>query len=208
MVAGTGEAPSGIVAYESTGLPADYRGNLLVTSWGDHVDRALHAQPQRRIVLGPACRRVVRGGEDFRPVGIAVGPDGSRLPQRLGGQIVSRSRQGPHLAAAHEEAGEDDGLRPGQVAALTPTGWRELLGHPRQEIRQAATMALASKGQGRQGDSWPKVLARQERAARRSCRRCGPPPGWERRRRPGPAARWHAPEPEVRAEAVRLLPTR
>ena len=28
MVAGTGEAPSGIVAYESKNLPADYRGAL------------------------------------------------------------------------------------------------------------------------------------------------------------------------------------
>jgi len=40
MVAGTGEAPSGIVAYEAGNLPDDYLGELLVTSWGDHrLDR-------------------------------------------------------------------------------------------------------------------------------------------------------------------------
>src|SRR5258707_5992109 len=37
MVAGTAEAPCGIVSYESVGLPAEYRGLLLVTSWGGHV---------------------------------------------------------------------------------------------------------------------------------------------------------------------------
>ena len=36
MVAGLGEAPSGIVTYQSDGLPADYLGDLLITSWGDH----------------------------------------------------------------------------------------------------------------------------------------------------------------------------
>lgn len=41
MVAGTGEAPSGILAYEFTGLLPEYIGNLFVTSWGDHrIDRA------------------------------------------------------------------------------------------------------------------------------------------------------------------------
>ena len=40
MVAGTGEAPSGILAYESDGFPEEYIGSLFVTSWGDHrIDR-------------------------------------------------------------------------------------------------------------------------------------------------------------------------
>ncbi len=36
MVAGTGEAPCGVLSYEADSLPAEYRGSLLVTSWGDH----------------------------------------------------------------------------------------------------------------------------------------------------------------------------
>ena len=74
MVAGTGEAPSGIVAYESSGLPAEYRGQLLVTSWGDHVIECFSCSAGLR--LGRR-QTLVRGGENFRPVAVAVGPDGA-----------------------------------------------------------------------------------------------------------------------------------
>ena len=50
MVAGTGEAPSGIVAYESDGLPEEYRGTLLVTSWGGSSHRALSARTAGGVV--------------------------------------------------------------------------------------------------------------------------------------------------------------
>ncbi len=76
MVAGTGEAPSGVVAYESSNLPDDYRGTLLVTSWGDHRIERYDLQPHGasfRATMTP----VVAGGDDFRPVGIAVAPDGA-----------------------------------------------------------------------------------------------------------------------------------
>ncbi len=76
MVAGTGEAPSGIVAYESDNLPADYRGDLLVTSWGDHrLDR--FRLRERGASFRSAAEPIVTGGENFRPVGLAVAPDGS-----------------------------------------------------------------------------------------------------------------------------------
>jgi len=76
MVAGTGEAPSGILAYESHGLPAEYIGNLLVTSWGDHrIDRfQLHP---KGATFSAKREPLIEGGENFRPVGIATGPDGS-----------------------------------------------------------------------------------------------------------------------------------
>ena len=35
-VAGTGESPCEVVSYESDGLPAEYRGELLVPAWADH----------------------------------------------------------------------------------------------------------------------------------------------------------------------------
>ncbi len=76
MVAGTGEAPSGVVAYEANNLPEDYRGTLLVTSWGDHRIEQYRLEPHGasfRAVMKP----VVAGGDDFRPVGIAVAPDGA-----------------------------------------------------------------------------------------------------------------------------------
>ena len=76
MVAGTGEAPSGVVEYDGDNLPADYRGSLLVTSWGDHRIEKFRLEPAGasfQAIMKP----VVAGGEDFRPVGIAVAPDGS-----------------------------------------------------------------------------------------------------------------------------------
>ena len=76
MVAGTGEAPSGVVAYESDHLPADYIGDLLVTSWGDHRIERYHLEP-RGASFRSTPSVIVKGDENFRPVGIAVAPDGS-----------------------------------------------------------------------------------------------------------------------------------
>ena len=76
MVAGTGEAPSGVVAYEANNLPEDYRGTLLVTSWGDHRIEQYRLEP-RGASFHAVMKPVVAGGDDFRPVGIAVAPDGA-----------------------------------------------------------------------------------------------------------------------------------
>ena len=76
MVAGTGEAPSGILAYESDGLPEEYLGNLLVTSWGDHRIDRFRLKP-KGASFESLAEPVIVGGENFRPVGIACAPDGS-----------------------------------------------------------------------------------------------------------------------------------
>ncbi len=78
MVAGTGEAPSGIVAYESDGLPEDYLGNLLVTSWGDHRIDRFRLEPKGASFTSVA-EPIVQGDDEFRPVGLATAPDGSLL---------------------------------------------------------------------------------------------------------------------------------
>lgn len=76
MVAGTGEAPSGIVCYESDGFPEDYQGTLLVGSWGDHRIDLFRLKPKGASFTSQ-LEPVVVGGENFRPVGLAVGPDGA-----------------------------------------------------------------------------------------------------------------------------------
>ncbi|MDA0832695.1 MAG: hypothetical protein O2955_03180 [Planctomycetota bacterium] len=76
MVAGTGEAPSGILAYESDGLPEDYIGNLIVTSWGDHRIDRFRLKP-KGASFESIAEPIVQGDENFRPVGIACAPDGS-----------------------------------------------------------------------------------------------------------------------------------
>ncbi len=80
MVAGTGEAPSGIlVCGRKDGkdkLPTDYRGDLLVTSWGDHRIERYSLKPHGASVLANRINIVV-GDENFRPVGIVAGGDGA-----------------------------------------------------------------------------------------------------------------------------------
>jgi putative membrane-bound dehydrogenase-like protein len=76
MVAGTSEAPSGIIAADFTGLPAIYQGQLIVTSWGDHTIEAF-TLTRRGASYSAQSRIVVQGDENFRPVAIAAAPDGS-----------------------------------------------------------------------------------------------------------------------------------
>lgn len=79
MASGTGEAPSGIVSYESDRL-ITLRGSLLTTSWGDHrIEAFTPAAPNEAKGPGPSMDRktIVAGGEDFRPVGLAIAPDGA-----------------------------------------------------------------------------------------------------------------------------------
>lgn len=76
MVAGTGEAPCAVMAYESDNLPEEYRGDLLVTSWGDHRLERYRLRP-RGASFGAEMTPIIRGGENFRPVGLALAPDGS-----------------------------------------------------------------------------------------------------------------------------------
>lgn len=144
-VAGTGEAPCGVTAYESTGLPDDYRGDLLVTSWGDHIIERFHLLPNGASFQAQATT-VVRGGDDFRPVGIAVGPDGSVYFSDWVDKSYPVHGKGRLWRLRMKKPPEDDGLRPGKVAALDAGRLKELLGHPRREIRDAATDALAAKG--------------------------------------------------------------
>ncbi|QDU78930.1 NHL repeat protein [Polystyrenella longa] len=76
MLAGTGEAPSGIVAYDKGTFPAEYHGSLLVGAWGDHRIERFQLVPKGSSFTSHA-EPIVEGGENFRPVGLALAPDGS-----------------------------------------------------------------------------------------------------------------------------------
>lgn len=76
MVAGTGEAPSGLFYGHDPRLPPSCRGRWIVTSWGDHRIESYQLTP-RGATFDGTMTPLVTGGSDFRPVGIAVAPDGS-----------------------------------------------------------------------------------------------------------------------------------
>ena len=76
MIAGTGEAPSGMVVYRGGGLaPAD-EGALLVTSWGLHTLERYRLIRQGASFSSQAEIRI-KGDEDYRPVGIDIDPTGA-----------------------------------------------------------------------------------------------------------------------------------
>ncbi len=76
MVTGVGEAPCAVLSYESDGLPREYLGSLLVASWADHRVERYVLKP-RGASFAAERKPFVQGGANFRPVGLAVAPDGS-----------------------------------------------------------------------------------------------------------------------------------
>ncbi len=78
MIAGTGEAPSGIVSYRGGNLAEADDGALLVTSWGLHtIER--YRLIRRGATFTSLAEIRIKGGEDFRPVGLAVAADGALI---------------------------------------------------------------------------------------------------------------------------------
>jgi putative membrane-bound dehydrogenase-like protein len=77
MASGVGEAPCQVLSYESDGLPDEYRGRLLVASWADHRVECYDLKERGASVKAEPRPFLIQGGNDFRPVGVAVAPDGS-----------------------------------------------------------------------------------------------------------------------------------
>jgi len=145
MVAGTAEAPSGVIAYESTGLPPEYRGNLLATSWGDHVIERFQLTPVGAS-FGAKAQTLARGGENFRPVGIVAAPDGSLFVTDWVDKSYPVHGKGRLWRIRMKNPQADDGMRPSKVAGLEVARLKELLAHPSMDIRGAAAEALATQG--------------------------------------------------------------
>jgi putative membrane-bound dehydrogenase-like protein len=135
MVAGTGEAPSGLIVYESDNLPDAYRGTILSTSWGDHRIERFRLEP-RGASFRATAEPIVTGGDDFRPVGIAQAPDGSLYISDWVDKSYDLHGKGRvwHLRAgtAHK-----------RVTSADPA---KLLAHPDLSIRRDASRSLLGKG--------------------------------------------------------------
>jgi putative membrane-bound dehydrogenase-like protein len=171
MVAGTGEAPCAVLAYESDNLPEEYRGDLLVTSWGDHRLERYRLRP-RGASFGAEMTPVLRGDQNFRPVGLALAPDGSLYMSDWvdksynlhgKGRVWRISAKNPPAASRPDDP----------IAALSsPHGpWREAAARKLSEaekvrvasssadVRARAIAARATTfGQGRQ-EGWLGVMA-------------------------------------------------
>jgi putative membrane-bound dehydrogenase-like protein len=145
MIAGTGEAPSGIVAYEGDALPESYRGKLVTTSWGDHVLERFDLQP-RGASFTSRAREIVRGGEYFRPVGITLAPDGSCVISDWCDKSYPVHGKGRLWRLSGPVSGSQHMVRADLLANLTVEPLGQLLRHPRQAVRNEAGRLLAHKG--------------------------------------------------------------
>jgi putative membrane-bound dehydrogenase-like protein len=138
MVCGTGEAPCEVLSYESDGLPRDYLGDLLVTSWADHrVER--YRLRERGASLAADRKPFVQGGEDFRPTGMAVAPDGSLFV----GDWVRRDYN-LHGQGKIWHIRPQNGAKPKR-----PTEPRQALASLHRPTREAAARQLARDETGR-----------------------------------------------------------
>jgi putative membrane-bound dehydrogenase-like protein len=203
MVAGTGEAPCGIVAYESTGLPAQYRGDLIVASWGDHVVERFRLKSQGATFVSKA-EPIVRGGEDFRPVGLAMAPDGTLYLSDWVDKSYPVHGKGRIWRIRAKTPATDDGLRPSQVSGLDSSQLRRLLSHPKQTIRMAAGNALMDTNDGKRRNETITDVIRSDPDSRARIQAL-----WCAARLDNPVELLRGGMadalPEVRAEAVRLL---
>ncbi len=162
MATGTGESPCEILSYESDGLPKEFIGDLLVTAWADHrIERYVVKDKGASVVA--ERKPFVQGGKDFRPVGLAVAPDGSLFASdwvlrdynlhNRGAIWHVRSRMSPPrsarregLASLHRPMRETAAV---QMARGTAEDVALLRKHARSEdprTRAAATTALVDAG--------------------------------------------------------------
>ena len=147
MVAGTGEAPSGVLACESDGLPEDFTGNLLATSWGDHrIDRfRLKASGAS---FHSATEPLIVGGENFRPVGIAAAPDGSFYFTDWVKRDYKLHGHGRVWRISPLKTRETPVVAINKIGEFSLKEQQELLNSSRLDVRRMAARQLAASPEG------------------------------------------------------------
>jgi len=163
MVAGTGEAPSGIVAYESDALPEEFRGNLLATSWGDHRIERFRLKAKGASFTSVA-EPLIRGGENFRPVGLAVAPDGSLYCSDWVLKDYNVHGQGRVWRIRAIESARRDQVDVESIPRRPLPELSRLVESPRIEVRRAAAQTLSRERAGR--DILGKIVADRDAPAR------------------------------------------
>ncbi len=134
-VTGVGEAPCEVICYESDGLPSEYLGDLLVASWADHrIER--YRLKERGASFTAERLPFIQGGKDFRPVGIAVAPDGSLFVSDWVLSDYNLHGRGAIWHIRWKDAGPRE----------RPTDPRKALFSAHRPLREAAAQQLVAEG--------------------------------------------------------------
>ncbi|WP_436715087.1 PVC-type heme-binding CxxCH protein [Roseiconus lacunae] len=70
FIAGTGEAPCGLIDCKRASLPSDYQESLLVTIWNENSIERFDVQSNNGTITATGRRPFLTGAKDFRPVAI------------------------------------------------------------------------------------------------------------------------------------------
>lgn len=143
MMDGTGESPCGVVSYESDGLPAKYFGKLLVPSWGDHrID--LFEPKERGATFQAHVKTIIRGGENFRPVGLATAPNGDLYCTDWVDRSYQLHGKGRIWRISRKKSALKKVIDPRDLRKKSAKQLFEYLSHPRLVIRRFSARLLAS----------------------------------------------------------------
>src|SRR3989475_8013831 len=149
-------AATGTVAYNEDGLPPEYHGNLFLADFGKR--QILRLRLEREGASYRVASRedlVLDPPHDFRPVGIAVGSDGTSLyicdwnhtdtKEKVEvGRLLKLVYTGKSLAAPRPHWYLKAAM--GQEVGATPEQLMQGLSHPAHSVRLVAQRRLAERG--------------------------------------------------------------
>lgn len=156
-----GGSGTGALAYNEDALPEEYRGNLFLEDWTRKQlmrltvsrDGASYKVDERVQIDGKDF--LTQGGAEFRPVGIAVSPDGMSFyiadwnfggwrQKKIAGRLLKVTYTGPSLAAPKPAWFVP--AASGKPFEATDAELVAALKHPAQSVRLVAQRRLAERG--------------------------------------------------------------
>jgi putative membrane-bound dehydrogenase-like protein len=155
-----GGSPTGAIAYNEDALPAEYRGNLFLCEWARkqllrlRVSRDGGSYKIDERVQTAGNDFLVEGGKPFRPVGIALAPDGLSFyiadwnyagwrAKNVAGRLLKISYTGPSLATPKPAWWV--AAASGKPFTATTEDLVAALKHPAQAVRLVAQRRLVER---------------------------------------------------------------
>jgi putative membrane-bound dehydrogenase-like protein len=151
-----GGSPCGAIAYNEDALPAEYRGNVFLCEWGrGQLIRLQVSREGGTYKIDKRTDVLTRGKEEFRPVGIAVTPDGMGFyvadwnyggwkSKQVAGRLLKFTFTGK--SEAYPKPAWYVPAASGKPFTATTIELADALKHPAQSVRMVAQRRLIDRG--------------------------------------------------------------